>query len=138
MEPVNPIAENSEEQNNSSQPLNNQTNQPSNNSNGLTILSLAVFILLSLGVIIFLYYQNQQLKSIISNYQNVQLTPTPVATSTPMVFETASPSASPKSTKISTPSAKLKACTMEAKICPNGSSVGRTGPNCEFAPCPTP
>jgi len=28
------------------------------------------------------------------------------------------------------------ACTMEAKICPDGSSVGRTPPNCEFAPCP--
>ena len=28
------------------------------------------------------------------------------------------------------------ACTQEAKICPDGSSVGRTGPNCEFAPCP--
>lgn len=30
------------------------------------------------------------------------------------------------------------ACTMEAKLCPDGSYVGRTGPNCEFAPCPTP
>jgi hypothetical protein len=28
------------------------------------------------------------------------------------------------------------ACTMEAKICPDGSAVGRTGPNCEFAACP--
>ncbi len=28
------------------------------------------------------------------------------------------------------------ACTMEAKLCPDGSSVGRTGPNCEFATCP--
>lgn len=28
------------------------------------------------------------------------------------------------------------ACTTEAKICPDGSSVGRTGPNCEFAACP--
>jgi len=27
-------------------------------------------------------------------------------------------------------------CTMEAKVCPDGTSVGRTGPNCEFAPCP--
>jgi hypothetical protein len=27
-------------------------------------------------------------------------------------------------------------CTEEAKICPDGSAVGRTGPNCEFAPCP--
>jgi len=28
------------------------------------------------------------------------------------------------------------ACTMEAMQCPNGSYVGRTGPNCEFADCP--
>lgn len=28
------------------------------------------------------------------------------------------------------------ACTMEAKICPDGSAVGRTGPQCEFAACP--
>lgn len=28
------------------------------------------------------------------------------------------------------------ACTMEAKLCPDGSYVGRSGPNCEFAPCP--
>lgn len=27
-------------------------------------------------------------------------------------------------------------CTKEAKICPDGSAVGREGPNCEFAPCP--
>ena len=29
------------------------------------------------------------------------------------------------------------ACTTEAKMCPDGSGVGRTGPNCEFAPCPS-
>ncbi|MFA6017035.1 MAG: hypothetical protein WC744_03035 [Patescibacteria group bacterium] len=28
------------------------------------------------------------------------------------------------------------ACTQEALICPDGSSVGRVGPKCEFAPCP--
>ncbi|MCI0619445.1 hypothetical protein L0Y40_00180 [Candidatus Wolfebacteria bacterium] len=28
------------------------------------------------------------------------------------------------------------ACTLEAKLCPDGSYVGRTGPNCEFSPCP--
>lgn len=28
------------------------------------------------------------------------------------------------------------ACTMDAKICPDGSAVGRVGPSCEFAPCP--
>ncbi len=30
-----------------------------------------------------------------------------------------------------------KGCTLEAKICPDGSTVGRVGPNCEFDPCPT-
>ena len=28
------------------------------------------------------------------------------------------------------------ACTTDAKICPDGSSVGRSGPNCEFTACP--
>jgi hypothetical protein len=27
-------------------------------------------------------------------------------------------------------------CTMDAKICPDGSYVGRTAPSCAFAPCP--
>jgi hypothetical protein len=31
---------------------------------------------------------------------------------------------------------KQVACTMEAKVCPDGSFVGRVGPNCEFAECP--
>ncbi|MDC0670363.1 hypothetical protein [Nannocystis radixulma] len=30
----------------------------------------------------------------------------------------------------------VKACTKEAKVCPDGSIVGRTGPDCEFAACP--
>ncbi len=28
------------------------------------------------------------------------------------------------------------ACTMEARLCPDGSYVGRSGPNCEFEKCP--
>ncbi len=30
------------------------------------------------------------------------------------------------------------ACTLEAMLCPDGTSVGRSGPNCSFAPCPSP
>jgi hypothetical protein len=30
-----------------------------------------------------------------------------------------------------------QACTTEAKICPDGTAVGRSGPNCNFATCPT-
>jgi hypothetical protein len=29
------------------------------------------------------------------------------------------------------------ACSMEAMACPGGGYVSRTGPNCEFAPCPS-
>lgn len=29
------------------------------------------------------------------------------------------------------------ACTMDAKMCPDGSYVGRVAPNCEFAECPS-
>lgn len=42
-------------------------------------------------------------------------------------------------TKTSTPSLTPTpevACTMDAKICPDGSAVGRSGPNCEFEACP--
>lgn len=35
-----------------------------------------------------------------------------------------------------TKSPPLVTCTQEAKLCPDGSYVGRTGPNCEFATCP--
>lgn len=186
--------------------------------------SVAIFILLALAVVGFLYYQNQQLKNLLASYQS-QATPTPTAT--------VSPAPNPNMPSVSTPSANMKitsplkvtgtvpagwmsegvfpiklvdanqklivqgqakekvagswqsgnsveftatlifepasgsgklilqndnpsgllsnlktfevpvvfsgstSCTMDAKICPDGSSVGRTGPNCEFAPCPT-
>lgn len=32
---------------------------------------------------------------------------------------------------------QLRSCTEEAKVCPDGSTVVRTGAKCEFAPCPT-
>ncbi len=32
----------------------------------------------------------------------------------------------------------IQACTQEAKICPDGTAVGRTGPDCSFAPCSVP
>jgi hypothetical protein len=35
------------------------------------------------------------------------------------------------------PKTNTAGCTMEAKICPDGSAVGRSGPSCEFSPCPT-
>lgn len=34
------------------------------------------------------------------------------------------------------PQPEVTACTADAKICPDGSSVGRVAPLCEFAACP--
>jgi hypothetical protein len=42
----------------------------------------------------------------------------------------------PVSTVMPSPTPQPTACTQEAKVCPDGSSVGRTGPNCEFTACP--
>lgn len=39
-------------------------------------------------------------------------------------------------TGIQTNSEEPVPCTLEAKVCPDGSSVGREGPNCEFTSCP--
>lgn len=75
------------------------------NPNGITIASMALFVLMSLTVIIFLYYQNQQLKNIVASYQTPFSSPTPTPTMT--VLETASPSASPKIMKPSPTASSL-------------------------------
>jgi hypothetical protein len=38
--------------------------------------------------------------------------------------------------KGSVPGSGQKACTAEAKICPDGTAVGRSGPDCAFTECP--
>lgn len=61
-----------------------QTPTPPKDSHWVSILSMAVFVLLSLGAVAFLYYQNQQLKGMLSNYQATPLaSPIPVATNDP-------------------------------------------------------
>lgn len=44
----------------------------------------------------------------------------------------------PSYTIVSPETKRPVACTEEAKQCSDGSYVSRTGPNCEFAECPTP
>lgn len=39
-------------------------------------------------------------------------------------------------TRVAVAPLDVLACSQEAKICPDGSSVGRSGPNCEFEACP--
>jgi hypothetical protein len=42
----------------------------------------------------------------------------------------------PAPTEYKNPSDNQGVCTLDAKLCPDGTYVGRQGPNCEFAPCP--
>lgn len=39
-------------------------------------------------------------------------------------------------TRSANPTPNNVACTMDALICPDGTAVGRSGPDCAFAPCP--
>ncbi len=63
-------------------------------------------------------------------YTNCDATRSATASSTTPVTP------APTKPSTSTPAAPV-ACTMEAKMCPDGSYVGRSGPKCEFAACPT-
>ncbi len=44
----------------------------------------------------------------------------------------------PEPTKYGEDEGETVFCTQDAKLCPDGSYVGRSGPNCEFSPCPIP
>ena len=58
-------------------------------SHGITIAAMAVFVLLALAAVVFLYYQNQQLKNMLASYQ----TPAPSTSPIYSPIASASPSA---------------------------------------------
>lgn len=92
---------------------------------------LSVLLLISCLIAGFFAWQTQTLVKELQEIRIVKSeTPTPTPTIEPLpIIPIASGSATPMATSV--------ACTMEAIICPDGSAVGRSGPKCEFAPCPT-
>lgn len=82
----------------------------------LLALSMLIFFPI-VGFYLGMLYQSQQDQQILKN---------PPITVYPKITI---PSPTPKAIE-------GKMCTMEAKLCPDGSYVGRSGPNCAFAPCP--
>lgn len=44
----------------------------------------------------------------------------------------------PAPTEYKNPEEEPVACTMDARLCPDGSYVGRVPPDCEFESCPIP
>lgn len=98
------------------------TDIPPQTPPNLVVLVATVFIAIILAIAAFIF--------------GTPVFPTPGGATLPNLEESAAP-VSPTPT-ISTPSASQEPvfCTLEAKLCPDGSAVGRVGPNCEFAPCP--
>lgn len=68
----------------------------------ISILAMAIFVIFSLGVVAFLYYQNQQLKNMLASYK---ATPTPLVSPTP-IAEAETPN--PEMPIVSSPSANMK------------------------------
>ena len=84
---------------------------PGNSSNKIKYVLIAVLVLFLLTIIGGAYYLGMARQQSIFQKPNNVITPT----------------AKPSS----------KVCTQEAKQCPDGSYVSKTGPECEFSPCPT-
>lgn len=88
-------------------------------------LLVAGLIIFSVGIIVGIYYRNGS--ATIPNgchYEQVQCITAPCDP----ILVCPSPTLPPFDEGV--------ACTMDAKICPDGSAVGRVAPDCEFSPCP--
>lgn len=69
-------------------PVNPAASEIKKDSHWITVASLAAYILLSLGVIVFFYFQNQQLKKMLAAKQ---IQPTPTSTPTPEALPKTTP-----------------------------------------------
>ena len=83
---------------------------------------------------------------ILSTFKFIDNNPTPTCIPRPACLDATPQCLMPESENMCPPSARQSppspkptgqtVCTQDAKLCPDGSYVGRTGPNCEFAKCP--
>ena len=98
---------------------------------------MAISMILILFAIIFLtvaqtiYLKNQKTINSIKNFEDCQQAGYPIAESYPE--QCFLPDGRSFTREIQDDGVM---CTMDAKECPDGSYVGRTGPNCDFSPCP--
>lgn len=85
MDPINPVAGNPMSVGSfpKTPTIPNSNPQIPKDSHWITILAMGLFVIASLAVVAFLYYQNQQLKSMLANYQTPLASPTPSASQAP-------------------------------------------------------
>lgn len=84
---------------------------------------------------------NYIFSQVLSTFKFLDNNPSPTCIPRPACLDATPRCLMPESENMCPPSPKptgQTACTQEAKQCPDGSYVGRTGPNCEFSACPTP
>lgn len=112
-------------------PIDVQKFRGENNSFNTVLLLIATFTTFVLVILLFILIQKKVQIPSETQPSNI-ITPTikPISPSPTLIPTITIP------VPTSTSSAQPKACTQDAKICPDGTGVGRTGPNCEFAPCP--
>lgn len=105
------------------QPATAPTTPPTGKSSSkLLFIVSAVALVIGLAVVGYLYMNKPAPAP-------VRPTPAPVQEE-----PTVTPEATPDTTDAD--GTEPVACPMDAKVCADGSSVGRSGPNCEFAACP--
>ncbi|MDO8435931.1 MAG: DUF5667 domain-containing protein [bacterium] len=75
------------------------------------------------------------MKQVIEHYRS-SVIPSPSCLPRPACLDSAPRCLLPEPAEGWCPFTQPRACTADAKQCPDGSYVSRTGPNCEFAPCP--
>ena len=103
-----------------------------------SVVSIILFVLLCIGLVFFLVNTSGVAKNIPTTTQSTSTSSNNESTSTSDSSSTSlsvSTTTTNKDTGINTN--PPIACTMEAKLCSDGSYVGRTGPYCEFSPCPS-
>ncbi len=97
--------------------------------NDLVNKSILAVVLVAILAIVgyYVWYEPQRRAS------SLETAPGPTASAT--IPASPLPTPFPSATALS-PSGEPVFCTQDAMECPDGSFVGRVGPNCEFAPCP--
>ncbi|MBI3366385.1 hypothetical protein HY041_02025 [Candidatus Roizmanbacteria bacterium] len=113
-------------------PIDVQKFRENNNLINTILLLIATLTTLVLVILLFILIQ-KKVQTPVETQPSIIITPTvkPIRPSPTLIPTIAIP------TQTSTSSAQPKGCTLEAKICPDGSSVSRVGSNCEFPECQT-
>lgn len=95
--------------------------------NEVTWYSKLGAIILFIGVVpVLTFYIGMQYGSYQEQMNNLKI----------LVVDTPKPHEEILDNQLPIPEEEMVFCTADVKLCPDGSYVGRTGPNCEFSACP--